>query len=118
MLSLTIGPASAPGHSRARSSDRSECPQAPDKSSSVAVARAEGLFLGNTVAYKSFESQTEADPPETVVVGFVFRGRKGWLDRNYHVAKTYQLYVSPEYARLQPDALDSAAVATVYERNR
>jgi Dolichyl-phosphate-mannose-protein mannosyltransferase len=87
-------------------------------SSSVAVARAEGLFLGNTVSYESFESKMEADPPETVVVGFVFRGRKGWLDQNYHVAKTYQLYVSPEYARLQPDALDSAAVATVYQRNR
>jgi hypothetical protein len=87
-------------------------------SSSVAVARAEGLFNGNTVAYKSFDSQSEAEPPETVVVGFVFRARKEWLDRNYHVAKTYQLYVSPEYARLQPDALDSVAVATVYERNR
>jgi hypothetical protein len=87
-------------------------------SSSVAVARAEGLFNGNTVPYRSFDRRTETEKPEVVVVGFVFRGHQEWLDQNYHIAKTYPLYVSPEYARLQPDALDSAAEATVYEKNR
>jgi len=87
-------------------------------SASVAVARAEGLFNGNRVRYRSFDRRTEAEKPEVVVVGFVFRGHKDWLAQNYHVAKTYALYVSPEYARWQPDAADSVAEVTVYEKNR
>jgi hypothetical protein len=87
-------------------------------SSSVAVARAEGLFNGNAVPYRSFDTRAEAEKPEVVVVGFIFRGSKQWLEQNYHIAKTYPLYVSPEYARLQPDALDLVAEATVYEKNR
>jgi hypothetical protein len=89
-------------------------------SPSVVVARAEGLFNGNTVLYRSFDRRTETEKPEVVVVGFALRGRqvKEWLDQNYHVAKTYSLYVSPEYARLQPDAENLVAEARVYEKNR
>ncbi len=72
-------------------------------SSSIAVSRAEGLFNNNTLRYKSLGERNSAVMPEFVVVGFVFRGKKEWLEQHYQIVKTYNLYVSPEYSRLQAD---------------
>ena len=86
-------------------------------SKSIAVLRAEGLFNGNALAYRSFDEETEFERPDAVVVGFILRNPIEWLEHNYHVARTYRLYASPEYSRLQPNVEDVAGVATVYERN-
>jgi hypothetical protein len=89
-------------------------------SKSIAVFRAEGLFNGNVLAYRSFDEETQFEKPDAVVVGFVLRAPDPieWLEQNYRVARIYRLYASPEYARLQPDAEDLTAEATVYEKNR
>jgi hypothetical protein len=87
-------------------------------SKSVAVFRAEGLFNGNAVAYRSFDKETEFEKPDAVVVGFALKDKDPieWLEQNYTVARTYRLYASPEYARLQPNGDNVAGVATLYKR--
>ena len=90
-------------------------------SPSIAVFQAEGLFNDNVLPYKSFDKRTEADEPDTVVVGFRRGAPEAWLERNYRIVTTYRFYVSPELDRWQSVG-DSASrantVATVYARTR
>jgi hypothetical protein len=87
--------------------------------SSIATMRAEGLFNENNLRYKSFiKINWPVEKPEILVIAFRDVERMPIVKRNYHLLKSYNIFVSPEYLRSEPSAIPADGVmVAVYQKN-
>ena len=89
-----------------------------DGGASITTSRAEGLFNDNSLRYRRFNQRALKDnAPEFVVTVFDdARGVREVLEGQYHVIKTYEIYVSPEYHQRHPTFL--LPEIKVYKKNQ
>jgi hypothetical protein len=90
--------------------------------SSIFVHRAEGLFNDNSVRFRSDMDWESARPQAVVSFENYINARplENLLKREYVPLKRYELYVSPEYYRLNggdAQTPDLGAIVTVYVRS-
>lgn len=74
----------------------------------LVTSRAEGLFTGNALPYRSTLGRTwPARMPERIVIAFRFDDPQGFLLHEYKLVATYRLFVSPEYEDKHSATLDT-----------
>lgn len=74
----------------------------------LVASRAEGLFTGNRLPYRSTLGRTWPDrKPERIVVVFRFDDPDDLLRRDYTLTATYRLFLSPEYEDEHSPTLDT-----------
>jgi hypothetical protein len=87
----------------------------------IASSKAEGLFNGNALPYRSVFGMTWPDPkPDRIVIAFRFDDPEKALEREYTLIATYRLSISHEYENEHSLTLDPVAheeIARVYKRN-
>ena len=72
----------------------------------VATSKAEGLFNGNALPYRTVLTGTwPSDQPVALVVAFGFHEEEARAAHGYRLAATYRLFVSPEYAPGPPEPI-------------
>jgi len=72
------------------------------------ASRAEGLFTGNALPYRSTLGRTwPAQKPKRIVIVFRFDDPENLLRREYILIATYRLFVSPEYEDEHSPTLDT-----------
>ncbi len=83
-------------------------------------SRAEGLFNGNTLAYRSMLGRRwPARKPDVIVMAFRFSDPEQILQREYELIATYPLFVSPDYEdehSLTLDTINHREFVKVYVR--
>jgi hypothetical protein len=73
----------------------------------LVASRAEGLFTGNRLPYRSTLGRTwPARKPERIVIVFRFDDPDDLLRKEYTLTATYRLFVSPEYEDAHSPTLD------------
>jgi hypothetical protein len=71
-------------------------------------SRAEGLFTGNRLPYRSTLGRTwPAHRPERIVIVFRFDDPEDLLRKDYTLTATYRLFLSPEYEDEHSPTLDT-----------
>ena len=92
----------------------------PPASTIVTVA-AESLFNENKLPYRNFFAVNwPEEKPEILVVAFRHEWVKEVVEQEYHLMKTYDIFVSPEYDRSSHSAgvfSPKGVVVTVYKKN-
>jgi hypothetical protein len=74
----------------------------------LVASRAEGLFTGNRLPYRSTLGRTwPARMPERIVMVFRFDDPEDRLRKEYTLTATYRLFVSPEYEDEHSPTLDT-----------
>ncbi len=74
----------------------------------LVASRAEGLFTGNQLPYRSTLGRTwPARMPERIVMVFRFDDPEDRLRKEYTLTATYRLFVSPEYEDEHSPTLDT-----------
>jgi len=72
----------------------------------VATSKAEGLFNGNALPYRTVLTGTwPSDQPAALLVAFGFHEEEARAAHGYRLAATYRLIVSPEYAPGPPEPI-------------
>ena len=72
------------------------------------ASRAEGLFTGNRLPYRSTLGRTWPDrKPERIVIVFRFDDPEDLLRKDYTLTATYRLFLSPEYEDEHSPTLDT-----------
>ena len=72
------------------------------------ASRAEGLFTGNRLPYRSTLGRTWPDrKPERIVIVFRFDDPEDLLRKDYALTATYRLFLSPEYEDEHSPTLDT-----------
>jgi hypothetical protein len=86
----------------------------------IVSSRAEGLFNGNTLAYRSMLGRRwPARKPDVIVMAFRFSDPEQILQREYELIATYPLFVSPDYEdehSLTLDTINHREFVKVYVR--
>jgi hypothetical protein len=74
----------------------------------IVVSRADSLFNGNAVPYRTTLGRMWPRPrPEHIVIAFRFIDPESTLSREYELVATYRLFVSPEYEDERSETLDT-----------
>jgi len=85
-------------------------------SAAIVTVKGETLFNENNLRYKSFWNPVEK--PEILVIAFRLEQNRDILKREYHLLKSYQLYVAPEYLRTHQNSaagLPERVTVSVYK---
>ena len=88
-------------------------------SSGIATVKGEALFNENTLTYYSIWNRVaQTDQPNFLILVFRPEQNSDIVQREYHLLKTYALYVAPEYLRADPTYANKPLTASVYKKNQ